>query len=723
MSMDSCRRFGFSFALLSLASAALAAPAIEAPATAVAGATIPVTVTGSGNPRDFVSVVVKGAPVGRYNAYQYIAKPGTVSLELPNEPGDYEVRILGANSPYPTLLSRPIKLTAPTASVKAPPQVAAGSKVTIEWTGPANPRDYVGIGEAAPNGRKYLGYEYTRNGNPITLTAPEQAGNYEVRYFLGAGDKIIARQALTVTSVSATVTVPAQVNAGAKFPVTWTGPNNPRDFITIVPASTPEKTYKGYEYTRAGSPVTLTAPDAPGDYEIRYLTGQGYLTLARAKITVGGVTATLSLPAQIPAGETVSIKWTGPGNPRDFVTIVKAGAVERTWQRYEYTRAGNPLKLPAPDVAGEYEVRYCTGAEYVTLARAKLTVGAVTGTISAPPTIVAGETLRVGWRGADNPLNFITIVAKGAREGTWGPYAYTRKENPVRIIAPLDPGDYEVRYSTGQTYQTLARSALKVEPAKSEPGYVKVTTTKAAFAGGAVEIILDASGSMLQKLGTQRRIDIAKQTLAKLTSATIPAGTPFALRVFGREVDSCQTDLDVAVSPLNPAAVGARINALVAKNGAKTPIGASLEKAADDLKGVTGEKLIVLVTDGEETCGGDPAAAIASLRKAGVTTRVSIVGFALEDQALAATFRRWADAGGGAFFDAKDAAGLDKSLAEAMRAGFEVVNAQGQVLASGVIGGDAVKVPSGNFTVRMQGSANSSKPVTITPQQTASVTL
>jgi hypothetical protein len=69
-----------------------------------------------------------------------------------------------------------------------------------------------------------------------------------------------------------------------------------------------------------------------------------------------------------------------------------------------------------------------------------------------------------------------------------------------------------------------------------------VTTASALAAGSAVEIILDASGSMLQRLGGQRRIDIAKQTLTRLTSATIPAGTPFALHVFGRELDSCQTD-------------------------------------------------------------------------------------------------------------------------------------------------------------------------------------
>ena len=226
---------------------------------------------------------------------------------------------------------------------------------------------------------------------------------------------------------------------------------------------------------------------------------------------------------------------------------------------------------------------------------------------------------------------------------------------------------------------------------------------------------------MLQKLGNERRIDIAKRTLNKLVGGTIPAGTPFALRVFGREVDSCQTDLDVPVAPLNAAAVQQRIGALVAKNGAKTPIGASLALAADDLKSVSGEKLIVLVTDGEETCGGDPAAAIDALRQSGVTTRVSIVGFALDDPALAATFKRWSDAGGGAFFDAKDGAALEKSLTDALRPAFEVLNAQGQLLASGIVGGEPVAVPSGSHQVRIRNRANSAKPVAVKPQETATV--
>ena len=99
---------------------------------------------------------------------------------------------------------------------------------------------------------------------------------------------------------------------------------------------------------------------------------------------------------------------------------------------------------------------------------------------------------------------------------------------------------------------------------------------------------------------------------------------------------------------------------------------------------------------------------------------MSIVGFALDDEKLATTFRRWSDAGGGAFFDAKDAAGLDKSLTAALRPGFEVLNSQGQVLASGMVGGDAVAVPAGNHTVRIKGRA-ASKPVAVTPTETASI--
>lgn len=624
-------RLSMLLTLMLATSAAFAAPSIKAPATAQVGSQLTLEATGSGNGHDFVTVVPKGSKEGTYDAYVYV-KPGKLQLQLPAKPGEYELRVCAAASPYKTLASQPLRIEGASATVKAPASVKAGGEFEVTWSGPNNPRDYITIGDAS---HKYLDYKYTGSGSPVKISAPVQPGEYEVRYILGHGDTVIATQKITVGAVSATVTVPAQVAAGAK----------------------------------------------------------------------------------------VSVSWSGPNNPRDYITVVKADAAEQTWERYKYTSAGNPAVLIAPDAPGDYEARYLTGQGNVTLGRAKFTVGAVTGTLTGPPQVAAGESFKVSWKGPDNPRNFITVVPKGAREGEYSSsYAYTRPQaNPVNLLAPLTPGDYELRYSTGESYYTIARAALKVVPGRQAPGKIAVTLAPGTKSGGAVLLVLDASGSMLQKLGATRRIDIAKQTLTKLTSSIIPAGTPFALRVFGREVDSCQTDLDVPLGPLNPAAVGQRIAALQAKNGAKTPIGASLAKASDDLKGASGEKLIVLITDGEETCGGDPAAEIEKLRKAGVSTRVSIVGFALDDEKLAATFKRWSDLGGGAYFDAKDAAGLEKALTAALRPVFEVLNAQDQVIASGIVGGDAVPAPAGNHTVRIKGRADAGKPVVVKPQETATL--
>ena len=236
-----------------------------------------------------------------------------------------------------------------------------------------------------------------------------------------------------------------------------------------------------------------------------------------------------------------------------------------------------------------------------------------------------------------------------------------------------------------------------------------------------MEIILDASGSMLQKIGKDRRIDIARQTLTKLVNTTIPAGTPFAFRVFGRMEDSCQSDLDVPLGPLNVQSVSAKIASLEPKNGAKTAIGASLELVASDLREVQGERLVILLTDGEETCGGDPAAAIEKLKKAGTAVRVNIVGLAIDDAKLAATFRHWADAGSGTYFDAQGAAALNEGMAKAMRPSFEVVDAQGAVVGEGLAGGEPVRVMPGSYSVRLAGRKAAAQSVTVRAKEKSTV--
>jgi hypothetical protein len=100
-------------------------------------------------------------------------------------------------------------------------------------------------------------------------------------------------------------------------------------------------------------------------------------------------------------------------------------------------------------------------------------------------------------------------------------------------------------------------------------------------------------------------------------------------------------------------------------NLAKTPIGASLLLVKQDLAGVKGPALVVLVTDGEETCDGDPHAAIKALRDAGLDVRVNIVGFAVDEVAEGLYRRR--HLGNGAYFDAQNGEQLQRRFGNAAR--------------------------------------------------------
>jgi Ca-activated chloride channel family protein len=125
---------------------------------------------------------------------------------------------------------------------------------------------------------------------------------------------------------------------------------------------------------REGNPLSIRAPDQPGSYELRYLTGQTNATLASAPLTVSEATASLEAPSVAEAGGDIAVTWQGPDNRGDYVTIVEAGAAEGEYGDYARTREGNPLRLTMPEAPGEYEIRYVTGQSGVTLARRPIIV-------------------------------------------------------------------------------------------------------------------------------------------------------------------------------------------------------------------------------------------------------------------------------------------------------------------------------------------------------------
>lgn len=223
------------------------------------------------------------------------------------------------------------------------------------------------------------------------------------------------------------------------------------------------------------------------------------------------------------------------------------------------------------------------------------------------------------------------------------------------------PKGYRMRASLEPLREPEGQGALRISAITRAPD------APPPAPGGGLQVILDASGSMLQRMPDgQRRIAVAHDALAGLVRDTIPPGTPFAFRAFGLEKDACRSELLLPFAPLDPARAEAAIRGTPAINLAKTAIADSLALAAQDLAALDPPRVIVLVTDGDETCEGDAARVIAGIRDSGVDVRLTIVGFAIDDAALAETFAGWAALAGGRYLPAGDSAALADAMSEAI---------------------------------------------------------
>jgi Ca-activated chloride channel family protein len=272
-----------------------------------------------------------------------------------------------------------------------------------------------------------------------------------------------AAPAASIPTGPATLDGPASVEGGKSFQVAWTGPNAPRDYVTIVAKGTGAWTNESFFYTTAGSPGTLVAPTTAGDYELRYVSGTDDSIATRRPITVTAFEGTLAAPSSVVAGTEFSVGWTGPDGDRDYVTIVAKGAERWTNESFVYTKDGSSGKLVAPITAGPYEIWYVTGVDSKTMARAPITVTPLAITLSAPASVAKSSQFEVAWTGPNGPSDYITIVPAGAADGTYTNYAYTRDGSPARLTAPDAPGKYEIRYASDRVPGTFARAPIEVK--------------------------------------------------------------------------------------------------------------------------------------------------------------------------------------------------------------------------------------------------------------------
>lgn len=351
----------------------------------------------------------------------------------------------------------------PAASLEAPESGMAGAEITVGWDGPGGGEDYIAVAAPDADEAAWETYAYVRDGNPLRVPLPSAEGAYELRYVMEGG-RALARRAVTVTPVSATIEAPGPLLAGATVGIGWTGPDYEGDYLAVVEPG--GDGWITYAYTRDGSPLPLRMPAEPGAYEIVYTMDQDARIIARLPVTVAAASFGVEAPATAPAGSVIEIPWTGPGHADDYIAITAPQAADGEWITYAYMRDGNPARLTMPGTPGTYEIRYVQGQNTKVRARAPIEVMAVGAAVRGPSAVTIGTRFTVEWDGPNGAGDYLTIVPPDAAEGDYGNYAYTRDGSPLAITAPTTPGSYELRYVADTTPLTvLARVPLTVEDA------------------------------------------------------------------------------------------------------------------------------------------------------------------------------------------------------------------------------------------------------------------
>jgi Ca-activated chloride channel family protein len=179
--------------------ATVAATAVlRAPAQVPAGTTFEVDWEGPAGAGDRIEIHRAGVSAsGALGSARTFTRPA--ALRAPAETGAYELRYVTGGSGR-VLARAAVDVVEAVVTLDVPTEVAAGSIVTVGVSGAVGPRDAIVLVRAgAPDvGAERIGPPQRIYGASVGFRAPDESGEYEVRYIAGADGRIAQRVPLSV---------------------------------------------------------------------------------------------------------------------------------------------------------------------------------------------------------------------------------------------------------------------------------------------------------------------------------------------------------------------------------------------------------------------------------------------------------------------------------------------------------------------------------------------
>jgi hypothetical protein len=290
------------------------------------------------------------------------------------------------------------------------------------------------------------------------------------------------------------------------------------------------------------------------------------------------------------------------------------------------------------------------------------------------------------------PLGVKRLLGMQQADGGW-------IENKERIV----PTSFALLFLTRATEKLI-------EDDPEGPGTLRVAVRPQSVSR--LYLILDASGSMLGRIGGRTKFEIARECVEDLVDR-LPENQEVALRVYGHRRSALDEDADKDTAlelPMGAWTAGHRqrfastLRSLRPRG--KTPLALSLTEASRDLTrlGSRTRNTVLLLTDGGEDTGmgQDPVDAAAALAKR-KNTEVVVVGFDVDNPTAVAQLRGIAEATEGAYWPAGEAGALGAALRAAARQApesYRVLDGSG-ALVSQVRIGDNLTLQPGEYRVSL----------------------
>ncbi|SDG92079.1 Ca-activated chloride channel family protein [Alteribacillus persepolensis] len=167
-------------------------------------------------------------------------------------------------------------------------------------------------------------------------------------------------------------------------------------------------------------------------------------------------------------------------------------------------------------------------------------------------------------------------------------------------------------------------------------------------------ILMDASGSMYNYNGDKTRWDSAKEAVTEFAQE-VPEQATISLRVYGHKGTGSDADKEVSCSTTENIyndtyqAEGFQSALSELQPSGWTPIARALEESREDIPDAADEVVVYVVSDGIETCDGNPVEAAETLVDEYGDAMVNIIGFDVDDEEGQKLLQDVADAGNGEF--------------------------------------------------------------------------